>query len=315
MSTYILRKLMAIVPTIVGVVTFTFLMLRLAPGDTIDYILAGQEVTMTQEEIDAARARLGLDQPLYVQYYVYIEGVVTGDLGRSYYQRAQVAELLFSRVSVTLHLAFAATLITALIGLPSGVLSALKPNSIVDYFVITGSTIGLAAPNFWLGILFLYLFSFRLNWFPLFGSGDGGLASTLYHLVLPALALGMSGAALVARMTRSAVLEVLGKDYVRTARAKGLTEQLVIGRHVLRNALTPVVTVLGLEVAYLLGGSIIVEVVFARRGLGKLLIDALHERDYPVVQGGILLIVIAVVIANLIVDLIYAFLDPRVRYD
>ena len=315
MTSYIIRKLAATLPTIIGVVTFTFLMLRLAPGDTIDYILGGYEVTMTQEQIDAARARLGLDQPLHVQYYIYIKGILTGDLGQSYYQQAPVTELLLSRVPTTLQLAFAAVLISALIGLPSGLISALKPNTLMDYFVTTISTIGLAAPNFWLGILLLYLFSFRLDWFPLFGSGSGNVLSTLHHLVLPALTLGVSGAALVARMTRSAVLEVLRQDYVRTARAKGLTERLVVGRHVMRNALMPVVTVLGLEIAYLLGGSIVIEVVFARRGLGKLLIDALHERDYPVVQGGVLIIVIAIAVVNVFVDLMYAILNPRITYD
>jgi ABC-type dipeptide/oligopeptide/nickel transport system permease component len=211
-------------------------------------------------------------------------------------------------------LALAGTTVAVLLGVPAGIIAAVRRNSPADYLTMMLAMISLASPSFWLAALLLYVFSYRLGWLPFFGLGDGSLPSTLRHLTLPALAIGLRAAALIARMTRSSILQVLGQDYVRTAMAKGLARARVIARHVMTNAAIPIVTIVGLDIAYLLGGSVIAETIFSRPGLGKLLVDAIYARDYPMVQAAIFVFAMFVVGVNLLVDLLYAVLDPRIRY-
>ncbi|TBH20612.1 nickel ABC transporter permease [Thermus thermamylovorans] len=306
MLTYAIRRLLIAIPTLFGVVLLVFLMVRLAPGDPA-VLLAGEFAT--PETLEAIRARYGLDRPLPEQFLLYLGALLRGDLGESARSRRPVLEELKTYFPNTLELAVAAILVALLTGIPLGILAALRPGSGLDLGVMTLALLGVSMPVFWFGLLAILIFSVNLGWFPVAGKG------TLAHLVLPAVTLGVNATALLARMTRGTLLEVLSQDYIRTARAKGLRERVVVFKHALRNAMIPVVTVAGLEFGTLLAGAVITETIFAWPGLGQLLVGSILARDYPVVQGAVLLVALSFILVNLLVDLLYAGIDPRVRYD
>lgn len=312
---YILRRLLYLIPTLLGAITLVFVLIRLAPGDPLTYILGSFDTAISEEALQAFRQQYGLDAPLIVQYVNYVLNVVTGDLGVSIHKRIPVVGAILSQLGHTVALALGGLTIAALLGIPLGIIAALRRNTRLDYGLMTWAVIGISAPGFWVGILLIYLLGFRLNLFPMFGAGRGEVASVLHALILPSLAVGTRSMALLARITRSTVIEVLQQDYIRTARSKGLPPRLVTLRHALRNASIPIVTVLGLDLAALLGGTVTIEIVFSRPGLGRLMIDAIFARDYPLVQGCILFFGFAVVVVNLLIDLTYTLIDPRVTYE
>jgi peptide/nickel transport system permease protein/oligopeptide transport system permease protein len=281
-------------------------MVRLAPGDPAQ-LLAGEFAT--PETLADIRQRFGLDQPWHVQLGLYAANVVRGDLGQSVRTRKPVTYELRQYFPNTLRLTLGAMLVALLIGIPAGIIAATRPGTIFDLLAMLGALIGVSMPVFWFGLMAILIFSVQLGWFPVAGTG------TLWHLVLPAITLGTGTAAILARMTRSAMLEVLSQDYIRTARAKGLAGRVVVFKHALRNALIPVVTITGLQFGGLLEGAVITETVFAWPGIGQLLVGSILARDYPVVQGAVLLIAVVFILINLIVDLLYGAIDPRIRYD
>ncbi|MBI4277886.1 MAG: ABC transporter permease [Armatimonadetes bacterium] len=312
MPRYILRALGSMPPTLIGVLTIVFLIVRLIPGDPAIVFLGDMA---TPEELARVRAQLHLNDPLPVQYARYVGGILRGDLGFSLKNDQPVARAIRGVYPFTVHLAVAALAVSAVIGVPLGVLSALNHNRPLDLVSMGVSLIGVCTPLFWLGILLLLLFSLKIPLFPAIGLGDpGDVGSYLRHLALPAFTLGLSTAALTARITRSSMLEVLGQDYVRTARAKGLAERLVIYRHALRNALIPIISIVGLDVTRMLGGSVIVESIFVRPGMGKLLVESIYERDYPQIQAVVLVFALTVIVVNVAVDMLYAVADPKIRY-
>jgi len=303
---YILRRLLHIIPVLFGVTLLTFSMLHLIPGDPAQ-ILAGPDASSS--DIQALRQQMGLDQPLAVQYVDYLKGLAQGDLGRSMSTRRPVLDELMDRFPNTLILAVAGVGVAVLLGIPIGVLAAIRARTMVDHVAMVLALLGISAPAFWLGFILMMVFSVHLGWFPSAGYRSWG------HLVLPALTLGTGAMAIVARMTRSSLLEVLNQDYVRTARAKGLHEVLVIAKHALRNALIPTTTVVGLSFGSLLGGAVLTEMVFAWPGLGRLIVYSIGIRDLPVIQGAVLLLALTFVLVNLGVDLLYGLIDPRVRHE
>lgn len=310
----ILRRVVGALPTLIGAITFAFLLIRVAPGDPARLILGDYEV-VNPRAVAQVRRQLGLDKPIAAQYAVYVANALRGELGTSFRTGQSVFSEIAGQVGHTLQLATAAIVVAVASGIPVGMLAALRRNTWLDYGVLTASMMALASPSFWFGILLIYVFAFRLGWFPIFGAGQPGNALSLaHHVALPAIAIGARSAALIARMTRSALLEVLHQDFIRTARAKGIAERGVVLRHALRNALIPILTIIGLDVAYLLGGAVVIETVFARPGLGKLIVDAIYTRDYPVVQGAILVFAGGILAVNMIVDLAYTIADPRMRY-
>ena len=309
-----IQRLLATLPTVLGVVTVAFLLIHIAPGDPAELML-GDYTGVTPQVLADMRERLGLDRPLPVQYVSYVTSVLRGDLGRSFRTNQPVLGEIATQIPYTLVLAAAGVLMAILLGVPSGILTAVRRNTAVDYVTTTVAMLWLASPSFWFAILLIYFLSYKLGWFPVFGAGAwGDWRSLAIHLVLPAAAIGVRSAALISRMTRSSMLEVLHQDYVRTARAKGLADRAVVYRHALRNAAIPVITIIGLDIAYLLGGAVVTETVFARPGLGKLVVDAIYSRDYPTVQGAIMVFALGILIVNLLVDLSYAVVDPRIRY-
>jgi len=306
MHSYLARRLLLVLPVVLGVVTLVFLLIHLIPGDPVEIMLGESALPADR---DALREALGLDRPILEQYGTFLWGLCRGDLGVSLQQRRPVTALIREHYPATLELTLAAMLISLLIALPAGILSGTRQYSVWDHSTMFLALLGVSMPNFWLGPLLIWVFSIQLGWFPV--SGKGGLA----HLLLPALTLGASMAAIVARMTRSSVLEVLREDYVMTARAKGLSEARIILKHVLRNAMLPVLTVVGLQFGALLAGSIITETIFSWPGLGTLMVKAIQTRDYPVVQGCVLVIALSYVLVNLFTDLLYGVIDPRIRYE
>ncbi len=306
MRKYFLRRVLLLIRVVWGVATAVFLIIHLVPGDPVDIMLGEQAQPADREGL---RKSLGLDRPILEQYLRFLGGLLTGDLGESLHHRRGVAGLVLERLPATLELGAASMLIAIGIALPLGILAAARARSWLDHGTMLGSLLGVSIPNFWLGPLLISLFSLRLNWLP--PSGRGGLE----HLVLPALTLGTGLAAILTRMTRASVLEVLPKEFVRTARAKGLGERAVLLRHSLRNALLPVVTVAGLQTGAVLSGSVITESIFAWPGIGRLTIEAIAARDYPLVQGCVLTIALTYVLLNLLTDLVYTVCDPRVRYE
>ncbi len=306
MRSYLVRRLLLVLPVVLGVVTLVFLLIHLIPGDPVEIMLGESALPADR---DALREALGLDRPILEQYGSFLWGLCRGDLGVSLQQRRPVTALIREHYPATLQLTLAAMLISLLIALPAGILSGIRQYSFWDHSTMFLALLGVSMPNFWLGPLLIWVFSIQLGWFPV--SGKGGLA----HLLLPALTLGASMAAIVARMTRSSVLEVLREDYVMTARAKGLPEARIILKHVLRNAMLPVLTVVGLQFGALLAGSIITETIFSWPGLGTLMVKAIQTRDYPVVQGCVLVIALSYVLVNLLTDLLYGVIDPRIRYE
>lgn len=307
MGKYLLMRLLGAAPVLLGVSVVVFAMVRLVPGDPVD-IMFSSLPPPTAEQRAALRHDMGLDLPLHEQYFQYVERAIQGDLGRSFRTKRTVREEIESRLPNTIKLTVASLGIAIVLGIAAGVLAAARRGSWLDSASMVMAIGGVSIPSFWLGLMLMLLFAVRLRWFPVAG------AQTWQHVVLPAVTLGVIAAAVIARLTRSTMLEVLGQDYVRTAWAKGLRERVVVMRHALRNALIPVVTIVGLQVGGLLSGAFIVESVFAYPGIGQLAVNALATRDFPLIQGIVLLVAVIYVAVNLVVDLLYACLDPRVSY-
>jgi len=301
------QRLVVAITVLWGVATLVFVILRLLPGDPAALMLS--EAGASAEEIAQLRADLGLDKPLIVQYGQYLMDLAHGDLGTSLYAHRPVVTIIAEQLPSTIGLALAAMLIATVLGAALGIVAAVKAGTWIDSAATTLSVTGVSVPIFWSGLLLIWLFSLRLGWLP--ATGQGGLD----HLILPALALGLASSAAIARLVRASLLEVLDQDFVRTARAKGLREGMILFRHALKNALIPVVTIIGLQFGFLLGGTVVTETVFSRQGIGRLLVNSILWKDLPVVQGVVLLAGLVYTVVNIAVDVTYAFLDPRIRYD
>jgi peptide/nickel transport system permease protein len=306
MLTWVLRRILAVVPVLFGVTLAVFSMLFLVPGDPVKMMLA--EFVTTPDQIAQMRAQLHLDEPIPKQYGRFVANAVRGDLGTSIRSRRAVTTEIGENVGSTAQLALAAMLVAVGLGIPLGLIAALSRSSWLDVASMGAALLGVSMPSFWLGLLLIFVFSLHLAWFPATGGGD------LHHLVLPAVTLGMIAAAIIARLTRSSMLEVLGQDYVRTARAKGLGGFAVVVRHALKNALIPIITIFGLQFGNLLAGAVIVETVFSRPGLGRLIVGGILNKDFPLVQGVVLFVATTYVLINLLVDVAYAYADPRIRF-
>jgi len=313
---YLARRLLLLVPVLAGVSVVIFMVLHLSPGDPVEIMLGSQA---TQEDRARLRAELGLDQPLHVQYGRWLGHVARGDLGRSLWMKRPVLDEVLGRFKATLVLTGTALLLSSLAGVALGVASATRPNSVLDRLSAVASLFGASMPTFWLGIVLIVVFALWLGWLPASGMyaayGGGDLRDLLAHLVLPAVTLAAASVTIIARLTRATMLETLGQDYIRTARAKGVVERAVVLRHGLKNALIPIVTVVGAQAGYLLGGAVLTETVFAWPGVGTLMVQGILARDFPLVQGCVLVIALSFVLINLAVDLLYAWLDPRIRYE
>ncbi|WP_213974494.1 ABC transporter permease [Tepidanaerobacter acetatoxydans] len=308
MLSYIIRRLIGAIPVLIGVIAVVFILTTIVPGDPAR-IMMGQRGN--PETIAKIRHEMGLDKPLPIQFLDFIKNALTLNLGKSYRNNMTVVEAITTRIPVTFKLAFFAMVIAILVGVPLGIISAVKQYSWIDYGAMFFAILGISAPVFWVALLSVVLFCVILGWIPGTGTGNG----ELIYYVLPSIVLGLRPAALIARLTRSSMLEIVRQDYIRTARAKGLSERVVIMRHALRNALIPVVTVIGIEVASLLSGVVITEQIFSLPGIGRLSVEALTNRDFPVIRGVVLFMAFIFVLANLIVDLSYPFFDPRIKYD
>lgn len=316
MGKYILRRVGFLIPTLIGMSFIIFLMVRLMPGDVVDSLI-GLDPTVTEEAKAELRHSFGLDEPIPVQYAQWIAGIFQGDLGKSYRTRQAITAQLVQALPVTIELAAYALLMSVIIALPLGVLSAIKRNSWVDLGARLGGLMGLAFPNFWLATMFLLITSLVFHWVPpvFYISPFQDLPGNLIQFFLPALALSVALMAIEMRMARTSMLEVLRQDYIRTARAKGVRDRVVYFKHALKNAFIPVITVIGIQLGALLGGSVIIEQIFGLPGVGWYLLQGIQSRDYPVVQVTALFLATVFVVMNLIVDLTYAFLDPRIKYD
>ena len=313
MGTYILRRLLSMVPVLLLVSAVIFSLLHLTPGDPV-VVMLGEEAT--PEARDALRRELGLDRPLPLQYAAWLSRVVQGDLGRSIRTNQPVSDAILQRLPVTVQLSVLAMVIALVIAIPTGIIAAARRNSRADIAVTVFSLLGVSMPNFLLAVLLIFVFSLQLRLLPPIGYVNPfeDLGANLRAMIMPAITLGVLVAAVVTRQTRSSLLEVLGQDYVRTAWAKGLREAVVLRRHALRNSLIPAVTVIGLRLGDLLGSAIVTETIFALPGTGRLVIDSIYQRDFPLVQGVVLYLALIFLFINLIVDLLYAYLDPRIRY-
>ncbi|MBW4548577.1 MAG: ABC transporter permease [Symplocastrum torsivum CPER-KK1] len=335
MGRYIAKRLLNLLPVVLGITLLVFAFLHLIPGDPAITMLGDRA---TPQQVEALRERMGLNQPLPLQYFKFLWDLIRLDFGTSIITGVPIAEEIRIRWPATFELSVAAMLVASILGIPAGVLAAVRKNSFVDNLTMSGSLLGVSLPVYWLGLLLIYFFAINLNWLPPSGrlSIDAGFAfkpitgfyvldallrfdfkalqDVLKHLILPALTLSTIPLAILARITRSAMLEVLSQDYIRTARAKGLLERWVIFKHALKNALLPVVTIIGLQFGTLLGGAILTETIFSWPGIGSWIYEGILNRDYPVVQGGVVFVAVAFVLINLIVDLSYAFLDPRIQY-
>ncbi len=303
MFVYIIRRLLQMIPVLLGVILVVFLIMQMVPGDPA-VLLAGEGASA--ETIANIRTQLGLDQPVMVQYFHYVTDVASGDLGTSLRSNLPVFEEIMARLPATIELAIASIFVTIVLGMIAGIISATKQYSAADITIMIVALLGVSLPSFWLGLSLIYYFSVKLHLLPVAGWG------TWKHVILPAITLGTGGAAIVARMTRSSMLDVVRQDYIRTAKAKGLREQVIIYKHALKNALIPIITVVGLQFGYLLGGTVLVESVFAINGLGRLIVDAIRMRDLPVVQGGVLIASIIFVFVNLLVDVLYRYFNKRI---
>jgi peptide/nickel transport system permease protein len=315
MTRYVVQRVLSLFPVLLGVTLLVFLVMQLAPGDPAQVMLGPKA---TETSLAQLRHELGLDQPLYVQYGRWLARVVQGDWGRSIQLKREVLPFITARFKNTAYLMVLAVLIACSAGVPAGILSAVRQYKLDDRLVMVLVLMGFSMPIFWLGIILQLVFGLKLGILPVSGMQSPGQTGTLdmiRHLILPSLALATGATAIIARMTRSSMLEVIRQDYVRTARAKGLNERLTIGRHAVKNALIPVVTVVGLQVGYLLGGDILIETVFSYPGIGLAMVTGILARDFPLVQGAILMVASSYVLVNLAVDIIYAYLDPRIRYE
>ncbi len=315
MTQYIIRRLIHSVIIVWGCATIVFFLLRAIPGDPIIQMLGPE---YTPEAADALRNKLGLDEPVVIQYFRWLGNMLRGDLGSSITGAESVRDAILTGLPRTMSIALLAFLIATAIAIPTGVLAALHRNSFADFAVSTFAFVGVSMPSFWFGIILILVFSVQLNWLPSLGYAsltEDGFWEWLSHLILPSLAIGAGYAAILMRFVRAGLLEALSSDYIRTARAKGLSERRVVITHGLRNSLIPVVTVAGIQIALLLSGAVVIETVFSIRGIGRLLVGAIFDKDYPMVQGAILVVAVIFVGANLLVDIAYTLIDPRIKYD
>lgn len=307
MRRYVIRRLLLAVPTLLGVSVLVFSMLQLIPGDPVMMMM--RHSGTHNIDIELVRHRMGLDLPLHVQYWRFLTHALRGDLGRSLLMRREVTDIILDELPFTIRLGVLGWALLVFLGLSFGITAALNVNTWLDSAIMAVAISGMAMPNFWLAIMLILFFCVRLGWLPIFGP------ESLKVMILPAFVLGFPGSAMISRMTRSGVLEALSQDYIRTARAKGLREYVVIVRHALKNALIPVVTMMGLYLGGLLSGALVVETVFARRGIGYVTVNGILARDYPLAQGTVLFVAVVFVTMNLIVDIVYAYIDPRIHYD
>ena len=315
MISYTIRRLIAAIPTLLVVAVLIFVLIRMVPGNPA-LVMLGNDATPA--EIAAMESRLGIDQPVLVQFMRWAGNILKGDLGTSIYFRMPVKQVIFSHLEPTLLLVLYSTFIFLLVGVPLGITAAVNRNGLLDRACMTLSMVGISMPGFWLGLTLVILFSVKLRIFPSVGYvmiHEGGLLESLKYLTLPALAMGLQRSASIARITRSSMLEVLGNEYIRTARAKGMLERRVIGLHALKNAANQILTQAGISIAHIMGGSVVIENVFNIPGIGKLAFDSIARRDYPAIQGHILFVAAVYVFVNLAVDLLYKFFDPRVEYN
>lgn len=316
MRQYIFKRLLLMIPTLFGVAVLVFVLLRVAPGDIVELKYAGTGAFAPKEAIEQERAQLGLDKPLWHQFVTWIWGIVRFDFGNSMWTGRPITHEIAIRLELSLQLAVMATIVAVLLSIPLGTIAALKQDTWIDYFVRIFSIAGLSMPSFWLGIIIILGFLIIFKWLPplTFTSFWVDPKANMMQLIWPALAVGYRYSAVATRMTRSAVLEVLREDYIRTARAKGLWEKVILSRHALKNALLPVITVIGLEFAFLIGGLVVTEQVFNLNGIGMLFVDSITQRDYTMTQALVLLVSFCFIFVNFVVDLLYAWLDPRIRY-
>ncbi len=334
MLRFVVTRLGMVIPTFIGITFLAFMLIRMIPGDPIELLVGERGIDAARHAM--LRSEMGLDKPLLTQYFIYISNVLDGDFGKSIVTKRPVLEEFFTLFPATVELSLAAILFAVCVGLPIGILAATRRGKATDYAVMGAALTGYSMPIFWWGLLMILLFSVTLGWTPVSGrisvlyffepvtgfmlidsllSGEkGAFASAVSHLILPAFVLSTIPLAVIARMTRSSMLEVLGEDYIRTARAKGMAPKRVIYVHALRNALIPVVTVIGLQVGVLLAGAILTETIFSWPGIGKWLVESINRRDYPVLQGGVLIIAIGIIMINLLVDLLYGIINPRIRH-
>ncbi|MCG8513266.1 MAG: ABC transporter permease [Halanaerobiales bacterium] len=303
---YLIKRIISKIPILFGMTIIVFLILHLAPGDPVDMIVGPN---VTPEVYQNIRTQLGLDKPLIVQYFKFLANIFQGNLGESILQGRPVLEIIKERIPVTFTLGITILIISFGLAIPAGIIAAINRNTWKDYLCMSGALLGMSMPTFWFGLLLLYFFAYKLRLFPISGYG------TWKHLVLPALAMGLTDAAITARMVRSSMLEIIRQDYIRTARSKGLARQVIIYQHALKNALIPIITLLGMKIGWVLGGSVFLEVIFSRPGIGRLMINAIFARDYPVVQGAMLVLTTSIILGNMLADLLYAVIDPRIRFD
>ena len=315
MWVYVIKRVLAFIPTVFIVLTLIFVLTRIIPGDPA-WVLVGHQ-GVTQEKVEEVRQQLGIDKPILIQYITWLPKVFKGDFGNSIFYQRPVIELISERFTVTLSLASIALLLTLIIALPLGILSATNHNTLVDNVSMVSAVLGVSLPQFWLGFLFIILFSVTLRWFPTSGYRrlSFGFIPWIRYLFLPVLALSLSQIALLTRITRSSMLEVLGKEYIVTAQAKGLSQGKVVYKHALKNAMITIITAVGLVFALSLGGSVIIENVFAIPGLGRLIVTAAIRRDYPIIEGGMLYLTGIALLINLLVDISYTFINPQVMYE
>lgn len=316
MTRYVTQRVLSLIPVLIGVTLLVFLVMQLAPGDPAQ-IMLGPKATETS--LAQLRHELGLDQPIYVQYGRWLSRVVQGDWGRSIQLKREVLPFILERFRNSAYLMILAVLLACSVGIPAGIISAIRQYSLGDRLAMVLVLVGFSIPIFWLGIMLQIIFGLKLGILPVSGMQSpgqtGDTVDLLKHLILPAVALATGATAIIARMTRSSMLEVVRQDYIRTARAKGLTERTTTGRHALKNALIPVITIVGLQVGYLLGGDILIEIVFSYPGIGLAMVNGILARDFPLVQGAILLVASSYVLINLAVDITYAYIDPRIHYE
>ncbi|MEM3112635.1 MAG: ABC transporter permease [Candidatus Anstonellales archaeon] len=306
MFQYVLKRLLSTLPVLFGISLLLFFMLRMLPGDPAQ-VLAGQMAS--PEDIETIRKQLGLDRPILIQYGLFLGRLVRFDLGRSARTQHPVIKEVWARLPNTILLAVAAITLACLFGIPAGILAAIRPYTWMDYLFTSMALFGISMPVFWLGLMLIILFSIILHWLPAGGTGSWK------HIILPSLTLAAFVVAFITRMTRASMLEALSQDYTTTARSKGLKEEVVVIKHALKNAMIPIITVVGLQFGLLLGGAVLTETVFAWPGMGRLIVDSILARDYPVIQGAILIFGLLYILVNLGVDLLYAYIDPRIRYD
>jgi len=305
MTAYLIKRLLLTIPVLLLTAILVFSALHLAGGDPVMLLVPANAPASVR---DAVRAKFGFDKPLPVQFITYMSHVLRGDLGRSLLSRRLVSELILEKLPVTVELGVVSLALAYLTAIPLGMIAALNRNSIFDWFSMILALIGVSMAGFWLGLLLIYAFAVHFRWFPPTGHG------TIRHLILPALALGLPRVGRIARITRSSLLEVIGQDYIRTARAKGLLERVVVLRHALPNALIPIISLMGLDLGYIVGGSVVIEHVFARPGIGDMMLRGIYSRDFPVLQGSMFVLALAIILSNIIADFAYMLVDPRIRH-